>query len=405
MTIKTWLFLALLAPLTVVGCAGDTTDEPAATASDSEGDELIGSGPNAWQHQALELSCTTPVAHKVTKTSRRHIFSFAGEAGTTTTFTLTGTWPASLGARLYVTDPAGKVIATVKQDGTSTVTLKTTFATTGKHLVFASPIKYQQVAKTYGYTLGAACDGGLRCASASVIWSEGATATSYLQNVSSPAQAEAFFATFPAGATFSQRDGACDQSTMCPALYKPVCGVIGSAAPATFSNGCAFGAALGQSAGHTPGEGSKGYVQHDGECGPVCDYDQADRHYVAQSPDQCKLVKFACPTGQSPFFDDCGCGCEGPAAPVCDYDQPGKTYVGQSPATCQVIKYACPAGQEHFADECGCGCLGPKAPVCDYNEPGKHYVAQSPDQCKLVKFACPKGQTPFFDDCGCGCDE
>ena len=79
MTIKSLAFLALLAPLMVVGCASETTSDEGAS---SEGDELSGSGPNAWQHQGQPLGCAQTIGAKVTKTSRRHVYDLAGEAGT-----------------------------------------------------------------------------------------------------------------------------------------------------------------------------------------------------------------------------------------------------------------------------------------------------------------------------------
>jgi hypothetical protein len=33
-----------------------------------------------------------------------------------------------------------------------------------------------------------------------------------------------------------------------------------------------------------------------------------DRTYVANSPEECAVVRFFCEEGE-PFFDDCGCGC------------------------------------------------------------------------------------------------
>ncbi len=45
-------------------------------------------------------------------------------------------------------------------------------------------------------------------------------------------------------------------------------------------------------------------------CESKCDYDDPARRYVAQSREQCALVRFACAESEQPFFDDCGCGCE-----------------------------------------------------------------------------------------------
>jgi hypothetical protein len=42
----------------------------------------------------------------------------------------------------------------------------------------------------------------------------------------------------------------------------------------------------------------------------LCDYSDPARNWVQRSAKQCQLVKFACPVGQRPFFNDCGCGCE-----------------------------------------------------------------------------------------------
>ena len=41
----------------------------------------------------------------------------------------------------------------------------------------------------------------------------------------------------------------------------------------------------------------------------ACNYDDPSRTYVSQDPDQCAVIRFTCPEGQSAFFDDCGCGC------------------------------------------------------------------------------------------------
>jgi hypothetical protein len=47
----------------------------------------------------------------------------------------------------------------------------------------------------------------------------------------------------------------------------------------------------------------------------ACDYSAPERKWVVKSAEQCKLVKFACESGQRPFFDSCGCGCEAEPPP------------------------------------------------------------------------------------------
>jgi hypothetical protein len=150
----------------------------------------------------------------------------------------------------------------------------------------------------------------LSCATALVTWEGSDSQTYYVQNVASKEEEQAFYASFPATAAFGSFEGACDQGWMCPALYKPVCGVIRDLPPQTFSNACAFSAAVRADAGGTAGQGSKGYIQGPGECGPVCDYSDPAKSYIVQDPELCKAVKFACESGKAPFFDACGCGCE-----------------------------------------------------------------------------------------------
>lgn len=45
------------------------------------------------------------------------------------------------------------------------------------------------------------------------------------------------------------------------------------------------------------------------DAGSGCTYSDPTKQYVSKSPDQCKVIDFACPTTSTPFFDDCGCGC------------------------------------------------------------------------------------------------
>lgn len=54
---------------------------------------------------------------------------------------------------------------------------------------------------------------------------------------------------------------------------------------------------------------------HDATGARVCqsgsaNCDDPDRRYVARSPEACQTVRFLCEPGSTPFFDDCGCGCE-----------------------------------------------------------------------------------------------
>ena len=42
-----------------------------------------------------------------------------------------------------------------------------------------------------------------------------------------------------------------------------------------------------------------------------CDYEENDiRKYVMKDPEECDTVMFLCVPRRTPFFDECGCGCE-----------------------------------------------------------------------------------------------
>jgi hypothetical protein len=40
-----------------------------------------------------------------------------------------------------------------------------------------------------------------------------------------------------------------------------------------------------------------------------CDYKDPTRRYVSRDPATCAAIFFICEEGESPFFNDCGCGC------------------------------------------------------------------------------------------------
>ena len=41
------------------------------------------------------------------------------------------------------------------------------------------------------------------------------------------------------------------------------------------------------------------------------------RNQYLGDPEECATLRFVCPDGQQPFFDDCGCGCEDIPGEVC----------------------------------------------------------------------------------------
>jgi hypothetical protein len=124
--------------------------------------------------------------------------------------------------------------------------------------------------------------------------------------------------------------------------------------------------------------------------------------YVANSPEECAVIKFICAEGSSYFADDCGCGCVDDAAACDDDSDPTLDYVATL-EECAYTTFLCPKGTHHFSDDCGCGCEDDAA--CDYDsDPNLTYVGMSPDECAVIKFFCEAGSQYFANECGCGCE-
>jgi hypothetical protein len=99
---------------------------------------------------------------------------------------------------------------------------------------------------------------------------------------------------------------------------------------------------------------------------------------------------------------DCGGICQREKKPACTGREPGQRYVSRDPAKCAAIRFFCKEGYSPFFNDCGCGCQKDKQ-TCDYNDPNRLYVSEDPGTCTVINFLCIQGFSPFFDDCGCGC--
>jgi hypothetical protein len=91
---------------------------------------------------------------------------------------------------------------------------------------------------------------------------------------------------------------------------------------------------------------------------PACAGREPGQRYVSRDPNECLLIDFICAEGFTPFFNDCGCGCQ-KQKKACDYDDPRRSYVSRDPVQCLAITFECAEGSRQFFDDCGCGCVNP----------------------------------------------
>lgn len=52
-----------------------------------------------------------------------------------------------------------------------------------------------------------------------------------------------------------------------------------------------------------------GYCRRQGKPSK-CNYGDPNKSWVSKDATQCMVIKFMCAEGQTPFFNECGCGCE-----------------------------------------------------------------------------------------------
>jgi hypothetical protein len=84
------------------------------------------------------------------------------------------------------------------------------------------------------------------------------------------------------------------------------------------------------------------------DCRPCDDGSCGSEVFLCNEDGSCGESTYVCPPGSTPNG-----GTKGPD--VCA--DPAREYVADSPEQCAVIRYACGEGQPAFSDECGCGCL------------------------------------------------
>ncbi|MGA9522538.1 MAG: hypothetical protein WBV82_13810 [Myxococcaceae bacterium] len=442
--LKTALCVAALAQA-LAGCGvGDleqlSADEPGVSISEQDLHE------SSWSHQPLNFSCTESVSNSVSASSRRHFYSFPGEAFQTVDFELTGNWPSGFGAVLVVADQTGNILGSALTSRQPTVRVQVTFSETAKYFVFVSPAKYARVNHTYGYQLTASCQQvscqtdqdcgfGGQCALPQCIRAPCSTIGTcvardfcaeyetsdgrfYAKNFTAGDinAAQAWLAADPQVSSSTWAFGTClDVNQVACATGAPVCGTPYTAqAPADFRNVCEFKKAVRAEAGAT-GE-SKGRFEP-GPCGQsLCatvlvqpqEPSGAPTFYaknVASDADAQSWFGFFpanSPTTVTAGPCDQESGCIEIHAPVCGtirYDPP-QTYAN-SCFFFAAVKGS--AGGTVGSESKGFYSQGACAASCNYDDPARNYVGRSQEVCARIRFACDPGWSYFSDECGCGC--
>lgn len=120
-----------------------------------------------------------------------------------------------------------------------------------------------------------------------------------------------------------------------------------------------------------PEEGTEAFYDPDCGCGcadiPPQQPDCPDDAISADSPEECNAILSGCgPSNDQPYSydEECGCFCEEPvvAEPVCPDESDGYDYLEEDPEVCESMNIDCSADDTPFSNECGCGCRDKDAP-------------------------------------------
>ncbi|MFZ4734855.1 MAG: Kazal-type serine protease inhibitor domain-containing protein [Bradymonadia bacterium] len=138
------------------------------------------------------------------------------------------------------------------------------------------------------------------------------------------------------------------EECICPRIFAPVCGENGQ----TYANECLAACV-------------RVAVAYDGECravDPACpDPNDPNVRYVAETPEQCQVVRFFCEADEELFSNECGCGCVRIPQRACAEGEI-RTPEGECRAACRGDQ-ECRRGTVCNAAEV---CLNdPNCPMCD----------------------------------------
>lgn len=422
------------------GCAATEAPDDAEPTS-ALGDETHWAG--GWRYYDWDFDCqASALDNSVKPKSRRHVYRFSTATGTDTTFTLSASWPKSLGAFLMVLDAQGKLLDWTYST-TSEASLGVKLAGAGDYWVFASPVWYEKVKTAHAYTLTASCSkqcsadadcgAGRACAlppckqapcktgvcvgvplCAEYTTSDGRY---YAKNFAATdaAAAEQWVTLDPLVSASGVNLGTCESlnGKPCPATDPPVCGVpIATDQEATYSSLCELQkvvrAAAG-SAGESKGKFWAGACP-DGYCAigwlsppEVNSPTVYLKNFTTKGDAESWLGSSLSNVTSSEIRSG---RCDEPLAcmtlykPVCGVikSEPASTYSNACSFQGAVMADAGSSGESK-----GYYVEGACKPVCDYTDPKKTWMAQSAEKCALIKYYCTPPSVPFSNECGCGC--
>jgi hypothetical protein len=155
-------------------------------------------------------------------------------------------------------------------------------------------------------------------------------------NVTSHAQASAILGDPQNWLWHELSEGTCADvalSSLCTEEYAPLCATIDvTGQTQTHSNECYMTQAVRMAAGDdakATGTSTKGACEQN-----ECHLEDPAYTYVGTSPEQCAVINFFCPEGESYFSDDCGCGCVDDSAQGSDGAGPGELCGGFANVLC-----------------------------------------------------------------------
>ncbi|MEZ4230004.1 MAG: hypothetical protein R3B89_12585 [Polyangiaceae bacterium] len=337
MHFKSALLSACLIAASLVGCsaASDTAPTPEGGKATAEREYRVG----GWTFHDDAFECGGSVRTDLWRGQARHVFAFDGTAGDTVTFAPDGTWANDLGVLAFVTDTRGAITNWSIEPAYSSTKFDVTFQRSETHFVWVMPLEPRRLKGTNYLTMSvhcqdAGCSSDSDCAlDESCVQVQCFTTPCPALCVAQPTCAEGVTAddrvyakNFAAGEYQAAQDfvagfdfvmsginkGTCEELNTKPCNDDaPICGQPAWADyPKDFASLCDFQHLIRGWAGDT-GEAKGAFEDGVCEAQTECDFEaDPSKHYVGMSPEECRVIRFACAANMSYFNDECGCGCQ-----------------------------------------------------------------------------------------------